>query len=92
MCPHIDTVENLDIIMPMYNLIEYSDNYSDTSGGLWHCKRDELSMSVINPNVITGNSASFKNKSSFLRESTAVGNNRVFKNVKIAVQNYLGNF
>ena len=27
---HIDTAENLDIIMPMYNLIEYSDNNSDT--------------------------------------------------------------
>ena len=31
---HIDTAENLDIIMPMYNLIEYSENYSDTSGRL----------------------------------------------------------
>ena len=28
--------------MPMYNLIEYSDNYSDTSGGLWQFKRDEM--------------------------------------------------
>ena len=27
---HIDTAENLDIVMPMYNLIEYSDNNSDT--------------------------------------------------------------
>ena len=27
--------------MPMYNLIEYSDNYSDTSGSLWQFKRDE---------------------------------------------------
>ena len=32
---HIDTAENLDIIMPMYNLIQYSDNYSHTSGSLW---------------------------------------------------------
>ena len=31
---HIDTAKNLDIIMRMYNLIEYSDNYSDTSGSL----------------------------------------------------------
>ena len=37
---HIDTAENLDIIMPMYNLIEYSDNHSDTSGHLWQFKRD----------------------------------------------------
>ena len=28
--------------MPMYNLIEYSDNYSDTSGNLWQFKRDEV--------------------------------------------------
>ena len=28
---HVDNADNLDIIMPMYNLIEYSDNYSDTS-------------------------------------------------------------
>ena len=26
---HVNTAENLDIVMPMYNLIEYSDNYSD---------------------------------------------------------------
>ena len=28
---HVDTTENLDIVMPMYNLIEYSDNYQDSS-------------------------------------------------------------
>ena len=32
---HVDNADNLDIIMPMYNLIEYSDNYSDTLGSLW---------------------------------------------------------
>ena len=31
---HIAIVENLDIIIPMYNLIEYCNNYSDTSGSL----------------------------------------------------------
>ena len=30
----------INITMPIYNLIEYSDNYSDTSGSLWHFKRD----------------------------------------------------
>ena len=38
---HVDNADNLDIVMPMYNLIEYSDNYSDTSESLWHFKRDE---------------------------------------------------
>ena len=32
---HVKTAENLDIIMPMYNLIEYSDNYADSSGSLY---------------------------------------------------------
>ena len=31
----IDNAKNIDILMPMYNLIEYSDNYSKTSGRLW---------------------------------------------------------
>ena len=38
---HVDTTENLDIIMPMYNLIEYSDNYQDSSATLYQYKRDE---------------------------------------------------
>ena len=32
---HVDTTENLDIVMPMYNLIEYSDNYQDSSATLY---------------------------------------------------------
>ena len=36
--------------MPMYNLIEYSDNYSDTLGHLWQFKRDELP--VINAGIL----------------------------------------
>ena len=35
----IDEANYIDIVMPMYNLIEYSDNYSETSGSLWqYCK------------------------------------------------------
>ena len=32
---HIDDAEYIDIVMPMYHLIEYSDNYSKTSASLW---------------------------------------------------------
>ena len=32
---HIETSDNLDIIMPMYNLTEYLDNYADSSGSLY---------------------------------------------------------
>ena len=38
----IDEVNHIYIAMPMYNLIEYNDNYSDTSGRLWQLKRDEV--------------------------------------------------
>ena len=35
----VDNAKDIDIVMPMYNLIEYSDNYSETCGSLWqHCK------------------------------------------------------
>ena len=66
---HVDTAENFDIIMPMYNLIEYSDNYSYTSGSLWQFKRDESDTdNAGNPaDVTTDDSTSFKFKSVFLQ-------------------------
>ena len=91
----VDNAENRDIIMPMYNLIEYSDNYSDTSGSLWQFKRDESPVTNAGDldNVSTTNSTCFKYKSSFIKEFTAVNNNRAFENVKTAVLlNYLSNF
>ena len=41
--------------MPMYNLTEYRDNYSKTSGGLWQCYKDD-------PNNNLADSGSFKYK------------------------------
>ena len=91
---HVDNADNLDIIMPMYNVIEYSDNYSDTSGSLWQFKRDEQNMDNGNPaNVTIADSTSFKYKSSLIKELTAVDNNRVFENGKVAVPlKYLSSF
>ena len=37
----IDDAEDLDFVMSMYNLIEYSSNYSETTGSLWFCSKDE---------------------------------------------------
>ena len=37
----VDNAKDIDIVMPMYNLIEYSDNYVKTSGSLWQYFRDE---------------------------------------------------
>ena len=36
----VDNAKDIDIVMPMYNLIEYSDNYAKTSGSLWQYFRD----------------------------------------------------
>ena len=80
---HVDNADNLNIIMPMYNVIEYSDKYSDTSGSLWQFKRDEQYMNNRNPdNANTDDSISLKYKSNLIKESTAVNSNRVFENVK----------
>ena len=38
---HVEKAEDLDIVMPTYNLLEYSDNYQDAIGSLYQFKRDE---------------------------------------------------
>ena len=38
---HVETAEDLDIVMPEYNLLEYSDNYQDSTGSLYQFKRDK---------------------------------------------------
>ena len=37
----IDNAHDIDVVMPMYNLIEYSDDYSKTSGSLWQYYKDD---------------------------------------------------
>ena len=82
--------------MPMYNLIEYSDNYADSSGSLYQFKRDQSPMNdAENPlNVALENSTSLKYKASLLGKATdADGNDRSLKNTKIVVPlKYLSNF
>ena len=93
---HVETAENLDIIMPMYNLIEYSNNYADSSGSLYQFKRNESPMNNNNNslNVALDNSISYKYKASLLGKATdADGDDRSLKNTKIAVPlKYLSNF
>ena len=82
---HIETSDNLDIIMPIYNLIEYSDNYADFSLSLYQFNRDESPMkNAGNPlNVALDNSTSFKYKAKLLEKATdADGNNRSLKKCK----------
>ena len=77
--------------MPMYNLIEYSHNYSDTSRSLWQYKRDEL---INNADVTNDNNApSFKYKAKLIGDTIADGANRKKEGVKIAVPiEYMTNF
>ena len=63
----IENAEDLDIVMPMYNLLGYSKNYSKTSGSLWNYYRDELTDETNDdngPNKNVINSKSFKYKTS----------------------------
>ena len=55
----VDETDFINITMPMHNLIEYSDNYSNTSGRLRQFKRDEI---VNNADVSNDNAPSFKYK------------------------------
>ena len=93
---YVETAENVDIIMPIYNLIEYSDSYADSSGSLYQFKRDESSINNTGNllNVALDNSTSFKYKASLLGKATdADGNDRSSKNTKMVVPlKYLHNF
>ena len=68
----IDNAEDLDVVMPMYNLLECSKNYRKTTGSLWNYYRDERNNPPLVSNLPTANynadpitnSASFKYKSS----------------------------
>ena len=88
----IDDVEDLDLVMLMYNLIEHISNYSDTTGSLWFYSKDEATKF----NVITANSNAFKSfeyKAKLLGNTVADGDNSILKNATIAVPSkYLNGF
>ena len=79
----IDNAHDIHIVMPMYNLIEHSDNYSKTSGSLWQYYKDDLNDNLAN-------SESFKSKAKITGKTS---NNRNTKDVEIIVPlNNLSNF
>ena len=92
---YVETADNLDLITNMYNLIEYSDNYSDSTASLYHFKRQEQNYNN-NENIVdltTDDSSSFKYKSSLLGNATVEGGNAVWKDTKIMVPlKYTSNF
>ena len=66
----VDKANHICIAMPMYNLIKYSDNHSDTSGSLWQFKRDEVPIS--NADLTIDNFQSFKYKAALLGKTADV--------------------
>ena len=87
-----DDAKDIDFVMPMYNLIEYSDNYSKTSESLWQCCKD---IPAINNNNVTVNFTNNNLTDSFnfkLKMTGQTGDNGT-KNVEIMVPlKYLSNF
>ena len=79
----ITNAQDIDIVMPMYNLIEYTDNYSKTSGSLRQYYKDD-------PNDNIANSESFKFQ---VKITGTTPNNDNTKDVEIIVPlKYLSNF
>ena len=63
----IEDADDLDVVMPMYNLLEYSKNYRKTIGSLYNYYRDELNDDAnldnfANNNAVSSNSFQYKNK------------------------------
>ena len=61
----IEDVDDLDIVMPIYNLLGYSKNYRKTIGSLYNYYRDELNdddNNFANNNVVSSNIFNYKNK------------------------------
>ena len=89
---HVDIAENLDITMPMYNSIEHSDNYQDSSATPYQYKRDEPPEANAVADLTVNNSSSFKYKVSLLGNPVLDGN-ITKKSVKVVVPlKYLNNF
>ena len=88
----IDNAEDLDTVMPMYNLIEYGKNYGKTTGSLRNYYKDEPNSGTEeNINYSIKNSKSFEYKASITGKLE--GNNVEKDDVEIAVPlKYLSNF
>ena len=68
----IDDAENLDLLMLMYNLLEYSSNYSGTTGSLWFYYQDEATD--FNANIQDNN-----NFKCFTYKGKLLGNSKADK-------------
>ena len=99
----IEDAEDLDIVMPMYNLLEYSKNYRKTIGSLYNYYRDELTNdgndNFASKNVVSSNAFKYKNKIIGNTYNVAAGatgydaNKNGTQTIELAIPlKYLGNF
>ena len=88
----IDNAKNIDIIMPMYNLIEYSDNYAKTTGSLWqYCK--DIPARNNNNEITEFTGVNTPDSFNFKAKTTGQTGNDGTKDVEIMVPlKYLSNF
>ena len=84
----IEDADDLDIVVPMYNLLEYSKNHRKTRGSLYNYYRDELSDDADN-NMKVVNSNTFKYKNKITDNTNIQGT----KDIELSISlKYLGNF
>ena len=81
----IDNAEDLDVLMPRYNLLKYSKNYRKTTGSLWNYQRDEPS------NPLSFNSESFRYKTDIVGK-TPEDNDSLTKAKVVIPLKHLSNF
>ena len=92
----VENVEDLDIVIPMYNLLEYSKNYEKTSGSLFNYYKNEPSKTTIGAgnnaiNISIRNSKSFDYKTEIIGSLDAGEDEK--EDITIAIPlKYLGNF
>ena len=88
----IDNAKDIDIVTPMYNLIEYSDNYAKTTGSLWqYCK--DIPARDNNDEIIAFDVNNLSDSFKFKAKITGQAGNDGTKDIKIMVPlKYLSNF
>ena len=88
----IDNAKDIDIVMPMYNLIEYSDNYAKTTGSLWQYCKDIPALNA-NDEIVIFAEDNLTDSFNFKAKITGRTGNNGTKDVEIMVPlKYLSNF
>ena len=81
----IDNAKDIDIVMPMYNLIEYSDNYGKTTGNLWQYCKDIPARNYANNAIITFSEDNITDSFKFKAKITGQTGDDGTKDVEIMV-------